>query len=229
MVIEVASNDPLDKIEAAKERNIRFVELQFTDLLGIVKGVTIPLYRLEESLEHGTWFDGSSIEGFTRIAESDQWLAPDMSTFAEIPWQPARRPGRRAARQPRHGAGHLRRHDPGRPALRGRPARRAEAPAGAGPRTWATSGTPAPSSSSSSSARTPRAASGRCRMTRAATSTSPPTSRRPCAATWSTPSRRSGSASRRRTTRSPTGSTRSTSSTATASPRPTTPSPSSSR
>ena len=87
MVIEVASNDPLDKIQAAKERDIRFVELQFTDLLGIVKGITIPLYRLEESLEHGTWFDGSSIEGFTRIAESDQWLAPDMNTFAEIPWQ----------------------------------------------------------------------------------------------------------------------------------------------
>jgi glutamine synthetase len=88
LVIESTSNDPLDKIAAAKARDIRFVELQFTDLLGIVKGVTIPLYRLEESLEHGTWFDGSSIEGFTRIAESDQWLAPDMNTFAEIPWQP---------------------------------------------------------------------------------------------------------------------------------------------
>jgi glutamine synthetase len=87
LVIEVASNDPLDKIQAAKERDIRFVELQFTDLLGVVKGITIPLYRLVESLEHGTWFDGSSIEGFTRIAESDQWLAPDMNTFAEIPWQ----------------------------------------------------------------------------------------------------------------------------------------------
>ncbi len=88
MVIESASSDPLDKIQAAKDRDVRFVELQFTDLLGIVKGITIPLYRLEESLEHGTWFDGSSIEGFTRIAESDQWLAPDMDTFAEIPWQP---------------------------------------------------------------------------------------------------------------------------------------------
>ncbi|MFV2063579.1 MAG: glutamine synthetase beta-grasp domain-containing protein, partial [Chloroflexota bacterium] len=90
MVIESTSNDPLAKIEAARERDIRFVELQFTDLLGIVKGITIPLYRLEESLQHGTWFDGSSIEGFTRIAESDQWLAPDMETFAEIPWQPGR-------------------------------------------------------------------------------------------------------------------------------------------
>jgi glutamine synthetase len=88
LVIESTSNDPLAKIQAAKERDIRFVELQFTDLLGVVKGITIPLYRLVESLEHGTWFDGSSIEGFTRIAESDQWLAPDMDTFAEIPWQP---------------------------------------------------------------------------------------------------------------------------------------------
>jgi glutamine synthetase len=88
LVIETTSSDPLAKIEAAKEHNIRFVELQFTDIMGIVKGVTIPLYRLEESIEHGTWFDGSSIEGFMRIAESDQWLAPDMDTFAEIPWQP---------------------------------------------------------------------------------------------------------------------------------------------
>jgi glutamine synthetase len=50
--------------------------------------VTIPIHRLEDSVRHGTWFDGSSIEGFTRIAESDQYLAPDMATFNEIPWQP---------------------------------------------------------------------------------------------------------------------------------------------
>ena len=86
-MIEVGA-DPLAKIDAAKERNIRFVELQFTDIMGIVKGVTIPIHQLEGSLQHGTWFDGSSIEGFTRIAESDQWLKPDMDTFAEIPWKP---------------------------------------------------------------------------------------------------------------------------------------------
>ncbi len=80
--------DPLAKIEAAKENNIRFVEMQFTDIVGIVKGVTIPLHQLKGSLQNGTWFDGSSIEGFTRIAESDQWLKPDMDTFAEIPWKP---------------------------------------------------------------------------------------------------------------------------------------------
>ena len=49
--------------------------------------VTIPIHQLEGSVRHGTWFDGSSIEGFTRIAESDQYLMPDMDTFAEIPWQ----------------------------------------------------------------------------------------------------------------------------------------------
>jgi glutamine synthetase len=77
------------QIEAAKAAGIRFVQLQFTDILGIVKAVTIPIHRLEDSVLHGTWFDGSSVEGFTRIAESDQYLAPDMDTFHEIPWQPA--------------------------------------------------------------------------------------------------------------------------------------------
>ena len=78
----------LARIEAARDAGIRFIQLQFTDILGIVKGVTIPIHRLEDSVKHGTWFDGSSIEGFTRIAESDQYLAPDMTTFNEIPWQP---------------------------------------------------------------------------------------------------------------------------------------------
>ena len=76
-------------IEKAKADGIRFVQLQFTDVLGIVKAGTIPIHQLVGSVLHGTWFDGSSIEGVTRIAESDQYLMPDMSTFAEIPWQPA--------------------------------------------------------------------------------------------------------------------------------------------
>jgi glutamine synthetase len=79
---------PSATIQAARGAGIRFVQLQFTDILGHVKAVTIPIHRLEESVRHGTWFDGSSIEGFTRIAESDQYLMPDMATFAEIPWQP---------------------------------------------------------------------------------------------------------------------------------------------
>src|SRR5438552_18715416 len=79
--------DGAEKIERAKETGIRFVQLQFTDIIGHVKAVTIPIHQLEGSVRHGTWFDGSSIEGFTRIAESDQYLMPDMETFAELPWQ----------------------------------------------------------------------------------------------------------------------------------------------
>jgi glutamine synthetase len=80
------------KIEAAEASGIRFIQLQFTDIIGHVKAVTIPIHQLEGSVEHGTWFDGSSIEGFTRIAESDQYLMPDMDTFSEIPWQPGSGP-----------------------------------------------------------------------------------------------------------------------------------------
>src|SRR5258706_12754755 len=82
----------VEEIEAAKAKGIRFIQLQFTDIMGVVKAVTIPTHQLEGSVRHGTWFDGSSIEGFTRIPESDQYLIPDMSTFAEIPWQAAAGP-----------------------------------------------------------------------------------------------------------------------------------------
>src|SRR5512141_2873016 len=85
-------SEALERIEGARATGIRFIQLQFTDILGVVKAVTIPIHRLEDSVKHGTWFDGSSIEGFTRIAESDQYLAPDMSTFNEIPWQPGSGP-----------------------------------------------------------------------------------------------------------------------------------------
>jgi glutamine synthetase len=88
MIMELGEKTALEKIETAREHNVRFVQLQFTDIIGAVKSVTIPLHQLADSVEHGTWFDGSSIEGFTRIAESDQYLKPDMDTFAEIPWQP---------------------------------------------------------------------------------------------------------------------------------------------
>ena len=84
------SADANSKIEAAKSSGIRFIQLQFTDIIGHVKAVTIPIHQLEGSVRHGTWFDGSSIEGFTRIAESDQYLMPDMDTFSEIPGSPAR-------------------------------------------------------------------------------------------------------------------------------------------
>jgi glutamine synthetase len=68
------------------EANVRFVNLQFTDIVGHVKTVTIPVEAFDEAVEHGVWFDGSSIEGFVRIAESDMYLVPDLTTFAVIPW-----------------------------------------------------------------------------------------------------------------------------------------------
>lgn len=73
----------LDRIEAEK---IRFINLQFTDVMGIVKSVTILSKVFEHVIEGGQWIDGSSIAGFTRIAESDMYLIPDLSTFAVLPW-----------------------------------------------------------------------------------------------------------------------------------------------
>ena len=91
-------------LKLAEERNLRFVSLQFTDIVGQVKSVQVPMHQLEEAVEHGKWFDGSSIEGFARIAESDMFLVPDLDTFAVIPWEPAssRRHGARDRRRTRH-------------------------------------------------------------------------------------------------------------------------------
>ncbi|MFH1853353.1 MAG: glutamine synthetase family protein [Candidatus Neomarinimicrobiota bacterium] len=69
-----------------KKENVKFVDMQFSDLLGIVKALTIAATKLEEALENNVWFDGSSIEGFTRIFESDMYLKPELDTFAIIPW-----------------------------------------------------------------------------------------------------------------------------------------------
>jgi glutamine synthetase len=69
-----------------KERGVKFIDLQFTDIGGAIKNVTIPIKELESTLNHGIWFDGSSIEGYARIAESDMYLIPNISTFAVLPW-----------------------------------------------------------------------------------------------------------------------------------------------
>jgi len=69
-------------LETAERERVRFVNLQFTDIVGMVKTVAIPISRFYGCIEHGMWFDGSSIEGFARIAESDMYLQPDLSTFA---------------------------------------------------------------------------------------------------------------------------------------------------
>ncbi len=75
-----------DVIARVDSDQVQFISLQFTDLFGTVKNVTIPVRRLADVLEEGCNFDGSSIEGFARIAESDMVLRPDLNTYAVLPW-----------------------------------------------------------------------------------------------------------------------------------------------
>ncbi|PFO05782.1 type I glutamate--ammonia ligase [Bacillus sp. AFS076308] len=70
----------------AKEENVKFIRLQFTDILGTIKNVEIPISQLEKALDNKMMFDGSSIEGFVRIEESDMLLYPDLSTWVIFPW-----------------------------------------------------------------------------------------------------------------------------------------------
>ncbi|WP_430503890.1 type I glutamate--ammonia ligase [Haloparvum sp. PAK95] len=74
----------LDTIE---EEDIDFLRLQFTDILGVVKNVSVPAHQAEKAFTEGIYFDGSSIEGFVRIQESDMRLIPDPDTFAILPWR----------------------------------------------------------------------------------------------------------------------------------------------
>lgn len=75
-----------DILRIAKEENVRFIRLQFTDLLGTIKNVEIPLSQLEKALDNKMMFDGSSIEGYVRIEESDMYLYPDLDTWVVFPW-----------------------------------------------------------------------------------------------------------------------------------------------
>jgi len=70
----------------AKEQNVRFIRLQFTDLLGTIKNVEIPVSQLDKALDNKMMFDGSSIEGYVRIEESDMYLYPDLDTWVVFPW-----------------------------------------------------------------------------------------------------------------------------------------------
>jgi glutamine synthetase len=78
-----------DVVAAAQAAGIRHLDLQFTDVTGSVKTVTIPASELAAALEHGVWFDGSSVESVARTAESDMYLVPDPATFAVLPWAQA--------------------------------------------------------------------------------------------------------------------------------------------
>jgi len=75
-------------VSQAERDNVKFIALQFTDVIGCVKSVDIPAHRLKEAIDDGIWFDGSSVEGFARIQESDMRLVPDPETYAVLPWSP---------------------------------------------------------------------------------------------------------------------------------------------
>jgi len=75
-------------LKMAKERDVKFIRLWFTDILGVLKSFAITVEELEGALEEGMGFDGSSIEGFARIDESDMIALPDPDTFQLVPWRP---------------------------------------------------------------------------------------------------------------------------------------------
>ncbi len=81
-----------DVVRMVREQDVKFIRLQFTDIFGTLKNVAITSDQLEKALNNECMFDGSSIEGFVRIEESDMYLRPDPNTFVIFPWRP--QPGR---------------------------------------------------------------------------------------------------------------------------------------
>jgi glutamine synthetase len=78
-----------DIIRICKDQDVKFIRLQFVDIFGILKNVAITVDQLEAALNNEIMFDGSSIEGFVRIQESDMYLRPDLNTFTIFPWRPS--------------------------------------------------------------------------------------------------------------------------------------------
>ena len=87
-VNRVAKFTSEDVRNLAKEMGVKFVRLQFTDIFGILKNVSITVEQLDKALAGELMFDGSSIDGFVRIEESDMYLRPDPNTFVTFPWRP---------------------------------------------------------------------------------------------------------------------------------------------
>lgn len=81
------ANRKKELLEKVKEYDVRFVRLQFTDIAGILKNIAIPVRQLEKALDGELMFDGSSINGFADISESDMYLVPDPDTFVIFPWR----------------------------------------------------------------------------------------------------------------------------------------------
>ncbi len=76
----------MEILKEVKKDGVKFISLQISDLLGVVKEIIIPVEELKNTLNNGLWFDGSSIEGFARIQESDLFLKPDTETYSIVPW-----------------------------------------------------------------------------------------------------------------------------------------------
>ncbi|HYW32307.1 MAG TPA: type I glutamate--ammonia ligase [Gemmatimonas sp.] len=92
---DLSGATPADILELAEAQQVRFLRLQFTDILGVIKNVEVPASQFRKALGNDIMFDGSSIEGFVRVEESDMLLAPDLSTFQIFPWgDPSARVGR---------------------------------------------------------------------------------------------------------------------------------------
>ena len=157
-------------LKLAEERNLRFVNLQFTDVMGIVKSVQVPMHQLEEAVEHGKWFDGSSIEGFARIAESRHVPGPGPLDLRVDPLGAGPRPDGKASPPAR--ARHLRRLHPERRPIPRRPALGPAAPARRGEEARLHA-QHRPGAGVLPLRRNGDGESSRCRTTRPATSTSP--------------------------------------------------------
>ncbi len=116
-------------LKVCEAENVRFMRLQFTDIFGVIKNVELPSSQFGKALDGEIQFDGSSIEGFTRIEESDMNLVPDLNSFAIYPWAHNAAESRPAD---------LRRLQAGRHAVRRLPAHDAEEADGQGAKPWAT-------------------------------------------------------------------------------------------
>lgn len=89
MSFNIPKEKKIEVMEKVKAHGVRFIRMQFTDLEGILKNIAIPTSQLEKALDGDLMFDGSSINWFANIEESDMFLIPDPDTFAIFPWRPS--------------------------------------------------------------------------------------------------------------------------------------------
>ncbi|MGE5380355.1 MAG: glutamine synthetase beta-grasp domain-containing protein, partial [Methylocystaceae bacterium] len=89
MTMIMSKDKKAEVLEKVRANGVRFIRLQFTDVLGIMKNIAIPSSQLEKALDGDLMFDGSSIVGFKEIEESDMFLIPDADTFNVFPWRPS--------------------------------------------------------------------------------------------------------------------------------------------